>query len=382
MNQSEKIISIAIPEIGYLEKRSNSQLDDKTANAGDKNYTKYWRDMCASLQAQPWCACFQVWCARHAGIAASIIPSLYSCSEMKQWAKDRGIWHDRNGATPQPGDLIIYQDTNGHPCHIGLVEKVDSSNVHTIEGNTSSGNDVVVANGGAVARKSYAKTNSRIAGYFRPRYTDVSATADTSPLLVQGSKGEYVGEAQTLLNKHGANPSLAVDNSFGAATSKAVNVFRAANGLIQNGTIDTDLWVRLRAATSDKNPLLQKGSKGDAVLEAQKLLNVHGANPRIAEDGSFGSGTEAAVKAFQTHEHISVDGQIGNTTWSRLREPVAAPPEQHAPPETGKLTETEEAEKWAVDTGLVSNTQNWDSGTTKSVTALLLYRFFNKFLKK
>ena len=44
------VIGIAEEEIGYLEKRSNSQLDSKTANAGSGNYTKYWRDIAPSIR--------------------------------------------------------------------------------------------------------------------------------------------------------------------------------------------------------------------------------------------------------------------------------------------------------------------------------------------
>ena len=40
----KKLISVAEAEEGYLEKASNAQLDDKTANAGWNNYTKYARD--------------------------------------------------------------------------------------------------------------------------------------------------------------------------------------------------------------------------------------------------------------------------------------------------------------------------------------------------
>ena len=36
---------IALAEVGYLEKASNEQLYDKTANAGKKNFTKYARDI-------------------------------------------------------------------------------------------------------------------------------------------------------------------------------------------------------------------------------------------------------------------------------------------------------------------------------------------------
>ena len=40
-----KVLNLARSEIGYREKRSNSQLDDKTANAGSGNWTKYARDL-------------------------------------------------------------------------------------------------------------------------------------------------------------------------------------------------------------------------------------------------------------------------------------------------------------------------------------------------
>lgn len=45
MTAVERLLQTAINEIGYLEKASNSQLDDKTANAGPNNWTKYARDL-------------------------------------------------------------------------------------------------------------------------------------------------------------------------------------------------------------------------------------------------------------------------------------------------------------------------------------------------
>ena len=38
MKSIDKLLSVAKNEIGYLEKRSNSQLDSKTGNAGSSNY--------------------------------------------------------------------------------------------------------------------------------------------------------------------------------------------------------------------------------------------------------------------------------------------------------------------------------------------------------
>lgn len=58
----DNVINIALNEVGYLEKASNSNLYNKTANAGSNNYTKYWADIYPSYQGEPWCACFVTWC--------------------------------------------------------------------------------------------------------------------------------------------------------------------------------------------------------------------------------------------------------------------------------------------------------------------------------
>ena len=42
---ASKVIAVAMNEVGYLEKRTNAQLYDKTANAGTNNYTKYANDI-------------------------------------------------------------------------------------------------------------------------------------------------------------------------------------------------------------------------------------------------------------------------------------------------------------------------------------------------
>lgn len=42
------LLAIAAAEIGYHEKASNANLDDKTANSGNANFTKYARDLAAA----------------------------------------------------------------------------------------------------------------------------------------------------------------------------------------------------------------------------------------------------------------------------------------------------------------------------------------------
>lgn len=59
--EAAKMVSVALAEVGYLEKKSASNLDSKTANAGSNNYTKYGKWY--GLDGQPWCDMFVSWCA-------------------------------------------------------------------------------------------------------------------------------------------------------------------------------------------------------------------------------------------------------------------------------------------------------------------------------
>ena len=68
MRDPEKVLAIALAEVGYLEKETNAQLDEAQANAGDENYTKYARDLDSMLfyngrkNGHSWCDVFVDWC--------------------------------------------------------------------------------------------------------------------------------------------------------------------------------------------------------------------------------------------------------------------------------------------------------------------------------
>lgn len=66
-------------------------------------------------------------------------------------------------------------------------------------------------------------------------------------------------------------------------------------------------------------PLLGKGDKGNSVKALQQLLIARGYNcGGFGADGSFGSGTEKSVKAYQRAQGLGVDGLVGAKTWSSL----------------------------------------------------------------
>jgi Putative peptidoglycan binding domain len=61
-------------------------------------------------------------------------------------------------------------------------------------------------------------------------------------------------------------------------------------------------------------PTVQSGSTGQAVKNWQGLLGAHG--HAVTIDGSFGSGTEAATKAYQSSAGLAADGVAGPDTWT------------------------------------------------------------------
>lgn len=200
------VISTATNEINYLEKKSNSNLDDKTTNAGSSNFTKYWRDINPSFQGQAWCLCFIVWVFEQSygqDTAKKLLCMdngyTFYTPTAATYFKNKSQWY----TTPQVGDVIFFENST-RICHVGLVYKVDANTVYTIEGNTSSGNNQVVANGGGVFKKSYTLTNSRISGYGRPQYSNTSVTT-TLPSSSVISKGKITASKLNIRTGAGTN---------------------------------------------------------------------------------------------------------------------------------------------------------------------------------
>jgi len=63
-------------------------------------------------------------------------------------------------------------------------------------------------------------------------------------------------------------------------------------------------------------PLTRSGDREHPVRTLQYLLRDR--NHPVTVDGIFGTKTDAAVRAFQTDKHLSVDGIVGPKTWSAL----------------------------------------------------------------
>lgn len=67
---------------------------------------------------------------------------------------------------------------------------------------------------------------------------------------------------------------------------------------------------------------LKKGSKGAEVARMQRVLIALGYDcGKAGSDGEYGSGTVAAVRAFQHDKGLTVDGIAGNKTLTVLYTP-------------------------------------------------------------
>ena len=203
---AQTVINIALAEVGYLEKATNANLDNKTGNAGYNNYTKYARDLAnagyynGNKNGYAWCDVFVDWCfykayGKDAGQAAECQTGNLGagCSYSAQYYKAQG----RFDKTPQVGDQIFFYDSAGVIGHTGLVYAVNSTTVYTVEGNTS-GASGVVANGGGVCRKFYSRSYGRIAGYGHPKYpADTQAEAKKyTPGWHKDSKGWWYADTE------------------------------------------------------------------------------------------------------------------------------------------------------------------------------------------
>lgn len=248
----EKLLETALAETGYLEKASAASLDDKTANAGNGNYTKYARDLYkagyynGNKQGVAWCSMFVDWChymasGRDKALArrVSCQSGIYGagCPASMNYYKAANRFYK---ASPQPGDQIYFGGDSA--THTGLVCRVEADRVYTVEGNTS-GKSGVVANGG-VYEKSYDLCDSRILGYGRPWLEQKSAGLRVClSVLKKGSKGQQVKALQQLLQANGCDcGSWGADGSFGAATEGALKAYQKSKNLEADGIAGSQTW--------------------------------------------------------------------------------------------------------------------------------------------
>lgn len=142
----EKYRTLWIPVIYGTEQEGADIVAVALSQIGNVGGEPYWSWYGFGSRVE-WCACFVSWCANECGLIESGgVPMYCSCSYGADWFRREGRWLDGN-AVPEPG-MIVFFDWNGRgpsgaqdgsADHTGIVEKVGSGYVYTVEGNSSDG---------------------------------------------------------------------------------------------------------------------------------------------------------------------------------------------------------------------------------------------------
>ena len=164
--------------------------------------------------------------------------------------------------------------------------------------------------------------------------------------LEYGSKGARVTKLQQALNQLGFSAGKA-DGRYGAGTQQAVTAFQRAQGLSVDGKAGKQTLQRIEqvlsgevsnttaeptvetvtatpAPTATPNAYgtvptrtLRKGYQGTDVKSVQTRLKTLGYY-KGSVDGKYGTGTMAAVSAFQSANGLNADGLAGTSTYKVL----------------------------------------------------------------
>ena len=197
----------------------------------------------------------------------------------------------------------------------------------------------------------------------------------TMLLFDLGATGESIFTIQTRLQALGYYTST-IDGQYGDGTKQAVLNFQNQHGLHADGIVGEMTFTLLMSesathfipkntktpapqnemqdvlSSGNKQPLAPlsnndapvfqtvtgNGSMGDGVTTIQQQLFLLGYYTGTI-DGHFGSGTEKAVKAFQTQNNLQADGYVGQQTFKKLFSKTASAFVPTPTPKTVKVLE-------------------------------------------
>lgn len=295
MGQAEQVVSLALSEVGYHEKASNSNLDNATANSGSGNWTKYARDLAnagyynGNKNGYAWCDTFVDWLfykvfGKTEGqlMECQTGPLGAACPYSASYYKAQG----RFDMNPKYGDQVFFKQ-NGELVHTGIVVGVTASQITTVEGNS----------GDQVKKHTYNRSDSYIGGYGHPQYDDSSSGGGSTPSPAPTPAVDFTAKVKDWQKFLGVSQ----DGDPGPETERAA-------------------LKKMLLALLTKYPLRQ-GSSGDAVKVLQGMLYAAKYDPN-GLDGSYGPGCAAAVKAFEKAVGQSQDGSAGVQVVSALLDKV------------------------------------------------------------
>lgn len=152
--QAQLVVNAALREVGNFESPPKSN---------NVKYNTWYYGEPVNGSAYPWCMVFCLWVYHQLNVR--LPGNSASCTQMMRDGQKKGAFVTKNY---QIGDLILL-DFKGlkTPQHCGIIRKVNTYSIDTIEGNTGIGNNV---NGGEVMKRE--RSYAQVIGAIRPIYEE------------------------------------------------------------------------------------------------------------------------------------------------------------------------------------------------------------------
>ena len=163
---SRETVRLAYSQVGY--KAPGPGKKNKYAAWFDKNMSKFFNGKKNGVGID-WCAIFVCFCVAY--LAKTTTDACFVlCTPLKSCAAGVGwLWKyfkakKRTSSIPHYGDVIFLNSKKQKLAHVGIIYKVTDKYIYWAAGNEGGGH-------GAVKKHKYLRSNSKIYGYGRPRYT-------------------------------------------------------------------------------------------------------------------------------------------------------------------------------------------------------------------
>lgn len=238
----DKVVSLALKEVGYCEKASNSQLESKTDNAGNANWNKYAAFIDQKYptfyngkkNGYDWCDIFVDYLFLKCYGLKEAMEMLYqpakSCGAGCGWSRTYYKVNSRYSKEPTIGAQIFFTKDNGKTVyHTGIVTSISGDMITVVEGNS----------GNKVTKNVYHIDSPKIDGYGAPKYSEVEAMKTIEEIakeVIAGSWGNGA-ERKAYLIKAGYDPVKVQDE-----VNKIINGNKNTTTATKKGiyTIDVD----------------------------------------------------------------------------------------------------------------------------------------------
>ena len=279
-NWAKDVLAIAETQLGYRESQINYIVTDEGEVRGYTRYGDWYGD---GYDYGDWCAMFASFCLYYTGVGDAYPTNAY-CPFWVNELTELGYYKIPYEYVPESGDLIFFDwERDGIVDHVGFVEKVEGTIVHTIEGNSNS----------CVERREYELFDKRIDGYgamIKSAEPGGEVDKDSTNAwveLVEETDEVIYGLSEEVSREQGARMMRSGGATYGLS-----------RGLFSNRAIGTplDLTTYINAVTmydSDGNPL-PGGSmvtEGDVIefkieytITGQQLAVMNGEDVTLISD--------------------------------------------------------------------------------------------------